>query len=181
MFLLGCDHSGIDVALVAPVFFRSKDYSGTDLFQRNIFVPCGDGLKCFKFVGTLSSCFLVVPGYLWIMAQAQLNPQLLSSSTFRAVSQELLPASPRQFFIAISPELTLKVRKKSGELVLLFYYRNKKSFSLPISLFHEILNSAEIISIASQLIQGDSVNICNGGSIDTGNGCDNAGFGEQFR
>ncbi len=77
------------------------------------------------------------------MAQAQLN------------SCVSLQAPPRQFFISITEDLTLKVRRKSGQMVVLFYHRSKKSFSLPLELFEEVVKSAEVVKLASQLIRGD--------------------------
>ena len=79
----------------------------------------------------------------WNMAQAQLNP-----SFFNQTSQ-------KHILVSISPDLTLKIRKKAGELVILFYYRNKKSFSLPACLFSQVLESQETILVALQLIQGN--------------------------
>ena len=111
------------------------------------------------------------------MAQAQLNPQLCNSKCQRV---DTLPSAPKQFFISISPELTLKVRQKSGELVILFYYRNMKSFSLPVPLFLEVISSSDIISLATQLIQGDIAQLNHGGVIFPTDGPHNVGHCEQF-
>ena len=50
----------------------------------------------------------------------------------------------------------MKTRKKSGELVVLFYYKNKKSFSLPASLFSKVLEFQEAILLTFSLF-GDCI------------------------
>ncbi len=77
------------------------------------------------------------------MAQAQLNSGVCSQ------------APPRQFFISLAEDLTLKVRRKSGQMVVLFYHGSKKSFSLPLDLFNEVVKANEVVTLASQLIRGD--------------------------
>ena len=77
------------------------------------------------------------------MAQAQLN------------SCVSLQSPPRQYFISLTEDLTLKVRRKSGQMVVLFYHGSKKSFSLPLDLFNEVVKAQEVVTLASQLIRGD--------------------------
>ncbi len=101
------------------------------------------------------------------MAQAQLNPLMH-------------PSPAKHFFIVLSPELTLKVRQKSGEFVILFYYRNKKSFSLPLTLFTQVANSVEVISLAVQLIRGNLFQPQHGSLSSSSFGFYNAGHCEQF-
>ena len=103
------------------------------------------------------------------MAQAQLN-----------FNNSLPVAAPKQYYIYISPELKIKVRNKAGQMVVLFYHANKKSFSLPLDLFFEVVKSQDVVSFASQLIRGDFFMTENGYVDASSDRCHNAVHCEQL-
>ncbi len=75
------------------------------------------------------------------MAQAQLDAHCVTNS--------------KQYIILLSDELSLKIRQISGETLVLFYYKNKKSFSLPFDLFMQITHHLETIQFAAGLLKGN--------------------------
>ncbi len=97
------------------------------------------------------------------MAQAQLN-----------FMQSMPQAPPKQYYIYISPELKIKVRNKAGQMVVLFYHANKKSFSLPLDLFFEVVKSQDVVSFAAELIRGDLLLSENGYLDSSSDRCHNA-------
>ena len=93
-----------------------------------------------------------------LMAQAQLDARCVTQS--------------KQFLIAISPDFSLKIRQISGKTLVLFYYKNKKSFSIPIDLFMQISDNLETIQVAAGLLQGNLFGLNHGLVHSSGIGCD---------
>ena len=75
------------------------------------------------------------------MAQAQVDARCVTNS--------------KQYIILLSSDLSLKIRQISGKTLVLFYYKNKKSFSLPFDLFMQITQHLDTIQFAAELLKGN--------------------------
>ncbi len=77
------------------------------------------------------------------MAQAQLD-----TLHYRELKHQ------NQFIIQISEDFHVKIRRKKNQTVALFFYKNKKSFSIPYVLLQKLVIAQDIFQLAAELIDG---------------------------